>query len=144
MNAKKRYCKFCGGLIDNDTKKCSSCGKQYFRMPKLRVNALLAILCVILVGLNIFQYYKISAIQSDFEYKINARDSTISELRSNVAKYKPRAEFMDKHIAFVVNKEGNVYHTYDCQYFKEAESFWAYNVNQAENLGYRPCKKCIS
>jgi RNase P subunit RPR2 len=32
---KQRYCKHCGGAIDSETKKCSKCGKQYFR---LRIN----------------------------------------------------------------------------------------------------------
>lgn len=52
---KKRYCKFCGGLIDQKSKECTNCGKQYFKVPK--VNMLVSIgLVIILVACNIFQF----------------------------------------------------------------------------------------
>ena len=28
-----KYCKKCGGKIDDETRKCTSCGKQYFKIP---------------------------------------------------------------------------------------------------------------
>lgn len=31
--AKQRFCKLCGHPINHDTKKCTHCGKQYFRNP---------------------------------------------------------------------------------------------------------------
>ena len=59
-NKKKKrtaYCKRCGGIIDPHSKKCDSCGKQYFRAKKA-IAIILA--CVIILGLtavNIFQYF---------------------------------------------------------------------------------------
>lgn len=35
-NMKKRYCELCGGLIDNDTQKCTNCGKQYFNLHLMK------------------------------------------------------------------------------------------------------------
>ena len=55
--SKARYCKFCGELIDNDARKCTGCGKQFFRFPK-KVAAIvsLSVLFAALVGFNVFQY----------------------------------------------------------------------------------------
>lgn len=47
----KRYCKICGGLIDNKTKKCTSCGKQYSRVKIGRILIGLLITAVVAVGI---------------------------------------------------------------------------------------------
>lgn len=48
---KHRYCRLCGSLIDPVNKKCSGCGKQYFRIRRLLKYVLfigVIILCIIL------------------------------------------------------------------------------------------------
>lgn len=142
---KVRYCKFCGGEIDSEIKKCTSCGKQYFRMPKRFGVIVLAILCVILLGLNVLQYYEISAMRSDLEtagYKLNARDSLISSLNEKVSEYKDIAEFMDNHIVIVSDDGTRMYHKYGCEDL-DLSYFWAYNTEAAESKGYYPCNKCM-
>ena len=48
---KKRYCKICGGLIDNKTKKCTSCEKQYSRIKIGKILIGLLITAVVAVGI---------------------------------------------------------------------------------------------
>ncbi len=48
--------------------------------------------------------------------------------------------FYEEHIG-LVNRFDHKYHTYGCEDFDDSE-FWAYNIDQAEQLGYRPCPKC--
>ena len=53
--AKIRFCKFCGAEIDCKTKKCTNCGKQYFKMIYgiIIVSVLLLILTASVVAYNI-------------------------------------------------------------------------------------------
>lgn len=54
--SKQRYCKLCGQPIDNTTKKCTGCGKQYFKARFKPLYALLVILLLVggYVGANYF------------------------------------------------------------------------------------------
>lgn len=53
---KQRYCKLCGQPIDSTTKKCTGCGKQYFKAKLKPLHVVLAILILIVgyVGINYF------------------------------------------------------------------------------------------
>lgn len=97
---KKKYCKYCGGLIDPETKKCFSCEKQFFRFPKKTVSIIALIIAfVVLAGLNVYQYVcndsTVSGLEqqletsgttiSDLEQQIKAKDSTISAQKSTIA-----------------------------------------------------------
>lgn len=57
----QRFCKMCGGSINSASKKCDSCGKQYFKFlrKKTLIISLSAVLLVIVVllGLNLFFYF---------------------------------------------------------------------------------------
>lgn len=55
--------------------------------------------------------------------------------------YYEKASFLDESIA-LVTETGKKYHTYDCHFFKDCKSYWAYNVENAEYQGYRPCSEC--
>lgn len=48
--SKIRYCKLCGGIIDRNTKKCTNCGKQYFKFNIFRNYALTAIISIIVTA----------------------------------------------------------------------------------------------
>ena len=47
-----RYCKFCGNLIDMETSRCMSCGKQYFQARKYGKFFIISLLIIILVFIN--------------------------------------------------------------------------------------------
>ena len=58
------------------------------------------------------------------------------------AKYKEKAEFLDKYVVFVMNDNSRRYHTYDCENFTHS-NFWTYSPKLAEAQGFKPCAKCI-
>lgn len=41
----------------------------------------------------------------------------------------------------LINEDSDEYHTLDCEYFGTS-SFWAYNINAAEDTGHSACFKC--
>lgn len=55
-NSKQRYCKLCGQMIDSSTKKCTGCGKQYFKVKFKPLAAVLVILVLLggYIGVNYF------------------------------------------------------------------------------------------
>lgn len=74
---KIRYCKLCSGLIDSDTKKCTSCGKQYFKIKitkNIIVVSALSFVIAALGGLNIWQCVDRINAQS----KIDSLNKTVS------------------------------------------------------------------
>lgn len=64
-----RYCKYCGSIIDDD-KKCTGCGKQYFRFPHLRNLKFSHIMCISLILLLSYFCYSeaITIISMSNEY----------------------------------------------------------------------------
>lgn len=135
-----RYCKMCGGLIDFETKKCTSCGKQFFKLPKIKLTKtkVLVSVCIMLLAFNVFQ--GILLVQKNTEITRQERTLEI-EGKSNVleASIKTKAKFMDKYIV-LVNGEDKIYHKFGCSKIKRL--FRAYNVATARELGYSACGKC--
>lgn len=52
-----------------------------------------------------------------------------------------KLEFIDEYIVFIEDDNTEWYHKYECYRFS-GEDFWAYNIDQAKNLGYEPCPVC--
>lgn len=53
-----RYCAKCGNIIDNQTKKCRGCGKQYFnikKVAKLFIPIVVILSLVVSIGMNLWQ-----------------------------------------------------------------------------------------
>lgn len=71
-NSKIRFCKMCGSQIDAQTKKCSGCGKQYFKGIKfnkfLTTVLILSVVILTSVILNIVQHAKIESLNNKNEY----------------------------------------------------------------------------
>lgn len=75
---KDKYCKFCGGLIGSNTKKCTKCGKQYFKLKFNRYTSLVIILAVAIIALiasNIYQSYTINSMNA----KISSINDTLKD-----------------------------------------------------------------
>ena len=102
-------------IVDKNKKNTS------FKIPFIVVTILL----VLSLGLNLYQI----AIKSDIQNN--------KELEQSREKLK----FFDEYIVMVEDDTTNLYHKYECYRFK-GEDFWAYNIDQAENLGYEPCPNC--
>ena len=92
-----------------------------FKIPLIIVSILL----VLSLGLNLYQI----VIKSDIKNN--------KELEQN----RNKLDFFDEYIVLVENDNTNWYHKYECYRFKQRD-FWAYNIDQAENLGYEPCPNC--
>lgn len=153
------FCRYCGTKYGPDDTICPGCGKHVrisfksknsknSRIPffiSLAVNVVLIIFFVLFVSAYENEY---SSLQAKYDslntkyYNISKaaeqRLETITELKP----YKEKADFLDAHIAFVVSDDAYAYHTYDCHFFQNCDSFWAYNIEAARSKGYSPCEVC--
>lgn len=144
---KKAFCKRCGSLIDNKTRKCTGCGKQYFRLSKAIAWGILSIILICLLGYNAYQFYQIKQLNSenkDLMEKLETKSSYITELNSRIGNLQLKANFLDNNVVIVWDDGTKLYHKYGCTHrdiFKTT-TFWAYNIEAAKQLGYRPCPYC--
>lgn len=86
-STKQRYCKHCGSLIDNATKQCTGCGKQYFRGLRGATSkstagkillGLVSILLFCSVGLSCFLEYNLRILKKN-NAKLEEKNITLSE-----------------------------------------------------------------
>lgn len=94
--AKNRFCKHCGSPIDPASKKCTGCGKQYFRLPARKscspVWKVVTILSIIAVCLCIYRI-------SQLETQISAMQSLATEQEAKIAELNKTEESLQKRIA---------------------------------------------
>lgn len=146
---KHTYCKRCGNLINNKTKKCEGCGKQYFHLPKVTlVRVLLVLLIVGLTGANVYQYIEKQNSDLFYQNKISDTEKTLAEYRSNwfdaeveKGKYQSELSFWNGS-AVICTTTGTKYHHYGCEHLKDVKSIYIYNVENAKAQGYTPCLDC--
>lgn len=100
-------------IVDKNKKRRS------FKIPLIIVTILL----VLSIALNLYQ--------------LGLNNQSNKELEQN----RNKLDFFDEYIVLVENDNTNWYHKYECYRFKQRD-FWAYNIDQAENLGYEPCPNC--
>ena len=80
-NYRERKCRKCGGEIDRTTKKCTSCGKQHFRLKKALPIIILSIIAAALGALNIWQY----SYSQSLEETISEQSKTIATQKSTIS-----------------------------------------------------------
>lgn len=162
------FCVFCGGeLIEEikvEEKKIENTENKENKKPnvrtkKNRVNIFMIttiILAIILCGLGIWFYSEYSTIEEK-DKKISSLEKSKKTLEtenknlknenSNLTienvKNKTKLNFFDEYIVFVIDGYGNYYYTYD--QMKQVTqgttyTFWAYNIEQAIDRGYRAWK----
>lgn len=75
--------------------------------------------------------------------KISKLNTEKTQLTKDNLKLEIKAKFIDENVVFVLDGYGNYYYTYD-QMIQVTQgksySYWAYNKEQAINLGYRAWK----
>lgn len=81
VRSKLRYCKMCGGIVDSKSKKCTKCGKQYFRWH-LMVRSVATVVCVFIV---------VSLVATIF-VQYNQYQSDIAELNSTISSLQKEAD----------------------------------------------------
>jgi hypothetical protein len=160
---KIRYCRDCGGLIDNKTKKCTACGRQFFKLNISKI--LLAVLTLtIIAGLSAYNAYQYNIITTknntiselitenqSLNSTISAKESHINSLIDTCNEYKNKysnaRDFIDK-CAVVYEVDSEYYHSNTCleayrtRRKEDNWSYWIYNINAAKSKGYSPCPSC--
>ncbi len=95
---KGTFCKNCGSLVDEKTKKCSGCGKQYFNA---RRNVPLAAMVVILIAsvlLNVYLYgqnLSLSTQTEELEERVASTSSELAEQKDITASVQKKAQYYD-------------------------------------------------
>lgn len=60
IGRKKIFCSFCGSTINQETRKCSGCGKQYFKGIKIKplLNCIFCVILFVSLCFNIMQHIR--------------------------------------------------------------------------------------
>lgn len=100
----------------------------------------LSVLCAALVFVSSALYIDLrGALKENEALKEKNEETSMRKLQYynlyfNTLSYK---DFLTEKIGFIVDGS-NQYHTFDCEVFRSAESFWAHNKEYCEYLGYTP------
>ena len=85
---KHRFCKLCGSPIDPATRKCTGCGKQYFRPPVLRKKHLAIFTGVLACVTVVFLIFTLIAQRNAAEAKVEELNVQIADLNTKLAEQK--------------------------------------------------------
>ena len=100
------------------------------------VNITFSILLIVNVACNIIHYVK----NEESPNQIEEQETVTFSEWSNAKKATEKAEFLDENIVFVIDGYGDYFYTYDEMMIVTAGkgefSYWAFNKDQAINLGY--------
>lgn len=165
---KQRYCKLCGSPIDPTTKKCTECGKQYFR-PHVAKSIILGVLIFFLFAALYHSYREINQYQKqiahlqqnilDLESELNsiekeknrlyeqyrAKFSEAYDLAQNYNDLRKTYAVCENDVV-VVNSvdEWRMYHKCECPWAQiNAGTKKIYLKQTAISMGYKPCD-CIN
>ena len=151
---KVKYCSKCGSQIDHITKKCTGCGKQYFKGIKLNKYSvpiiILSVVLLVSVIFNVYLYREIeyfSGRETYLEEQVENLNQEIEDLNKEISlrdieawSKERKLEFFEDY-AVIVSRGSRKYHKYGCEDL-DTSYFWIYNVDAAEDNGYYACSKC--
>jgi len=84
---------------------------------------------------------QLTILTEDLENQIERLLEDRESLEDEMADYRTKSDFLDRHVVFVENNGTNYYHTYDCKDFTKS-NFWAYSRKLAESQNFTPCPTC--
>ena len=138
---KTKYCSRCGSPVDNDTKICTGCGKQYFRglkFNKFSITILIiSLLLITSIVMNVWQYNEIDSLSNQKENLENR----ISELEDQSVKDFNKLYFFERFAEIVANDGTNKYHKWGCSQLDTSNGFWIFNTDAAKE-DYYECQYC--
>lgn len=135
-----RYCKYCGSAIDSN-KKCTGCGKQYFRLPRINVHyAIIAFLILVIVAL----LYECAILNTRNAQLANGDIWFIKDQQT----YKEQCDWYQNvldnmGIAFVFD-DGYYWHRPNCEKVAEHPNLQLYSgtIEEFKDEGYEECPLC--
>lgn len=118
---KTKYCKLCGNPLDNKTKKCTGCGKQYFRLPVITRNVVLAVLAVFAFAIASFSTYQAEQYKvqidryknqeaimneriAEMELSIAEKDALLEEYKRKSSEYKEDVRQLQQEVSDLTEK----------------------------------------
>ena len=154
--AKTKYCSRCGSVVDNKTKTCTGCGKQYFRgfrFTKFSITVIALTLVIAMVStLCVLQYVNTQELKdeiSDLERQVSTKQSTINRLENKIndledEKLDNRAKlnFFDSYAEIVGDDGTKKYHKWGCPKLDTSDGFWILNTEAAKGRDYTACSYC--
>ena len=152
---KKRYCSKCGSMVDNKTKICTGCGKQYFKgfkFTKFSITVIvLALVIAILSTFCVLQYINTQELSDEIsalEGQVRNKETTISTLQNKIDNLqKENADdllklmFFEEYAELVPNDGSYTYHKYGCPKLDDDANFWILNTEAAKQDYYK-CSYC--
>lgn len=95
---KGTFCKKCGSLVDEKTKKCSGCSKQYFNARRSVPLTAMVVILIASVFLNVYLYGKnlsLSTQTEELEERIASMSSELAEQKDIAASAQKKAQYYD-------------------------------------------------
>ena len=146
-----RYCQKCGGVVDPETKKCTKCGKQYFKFPTNMVRkGIAAFLFLVMAAGLIYLYTQNQALAQELDVKtkeasriegqLKIADNNANDWREKYLSIYDEYWFYHNH-AVIVQEGVTNYHSYGCPRL-DYHYFWIYNTEAAIDQDYDPCPEC--
>ncbi len=143
MPEKNTYCKKCGGLIGNKTKKCDGCGKQYFHFSsRTFIVIAIAVVAIALIGLNAYQYIVNKQKVEQLEYRFQSIKSDKDNYLEELILAREEIAFWDSNVV-ICTQSGEKYHKYGCSHLVDRDYFVC-TAEEAKRRGYLPCLDCCS
>ena len=146
-----RYCQKCGGIVDPETKKCTKCGKQYFKFPTNMVRkGIAALLFLVMATGLVYLYTQNQALKEDLAKTSDNYEQRLDGLRNDYAELQKKynditADSRYTHTVIVFGDE-KTYHIYsDCSSLPTQWELFKHNIydeKTARELGYTPCASC--
>ena len=139
-SSKQRFCKLCGGEIHPATKKCSKCGKQYFKGVKLNINTIiiviLSISLIASITINVVQNNEISYLYDDYFETQNY----IRQLEDENSKHLKWINLYETKVVAVLDGS-KIYHKGSCEKIK-GETINLGWKSGLDSQGYTACPYC--
>ena len=148
-SVRMKYCSRCGSVIDNKTKACTGCGKQYFRglrLTKFSVTVIvLSIILAISAVLNVVQLVDRNDLNDSREYWMDEADKLqdkVDDLQDEKWDNWAKLSFYDRSVVIIPDDGSKTYHKYGCSKLDTSNGYWILNEEATDYYGYKKCTKC--
>lgn len=121
-----KFCKKCGAPIDCVTKKCTSCGKQYFRIRAVLPSIIILALLIVSIILNATQYFQGKSTLETAESRIEELEKTVASQKSSISSLEDSSGYFNTICDEL--RSGNI--GYAANNFKASESIIVVGKNE--------------